>query len=73
MEANAIVGSVPGQPNSTDPEGLIQQPFHPKQRNGGFLMVTVKPAASATGPVAEFAFYDEKGTLLYTARKTAHP
>lgn len=70
VEANAIVGSFPGQPNSTDPGGLIQQPFHPKRPNGGFLMITVKPA---TVPVAEFAFYDEKGTLLCTVRKTAAP
>jgi len=33
-------------------------------------MITVKPA---TVPVAEFAFYDEKGTLLCTVRKTAAP
>jgi len=65
VEANAIVGTFPGTKGSNDPEGLIRQPFHPKQKSGGFLLVTVKP-----GPPAriEFSFYDEMGKRLYEYR-----
>jgi len=67
VDANAIRGTFPGDPNSNDPEGEIKQPFHPDVPSGGFLMITIKPE----GPAAEFSFYDEKGTLLYSASRKA--
>lgn len=67
VDANAIRGTFPGDPNSNDPEGEIKQPFHPDEPSGGFLMITIKPE----GPAAEFLFYDEKGALLYSVSKKA--
>ena len=66
VDANAIRGTFPGDPKSNDPDGRIQQPFHPKAASGGFLLIAV--AGGAT-PSATFAFYDEKGELLYEHTK----
>ncbi|MBC8443385.1 alkaline phosphatase D family protein, partial [PVC group bacterium] len=71
VDANAIVGTFPGNPKSNDPEGKIKQPFHPKRASAGFLLVTVSPTSGDGGPTARFAFYDEQGTLLYEAEKRA--
>ena len=69
VDANAGLGSYPGQPRSSDPEGKIKQPYHYKEPTGGFLMVTVKPAADMTTATAAFTFYDEKGVVLYSHSK----
>ena len=69
VDANAIVGTFPGNPKSNDPEGKIKQPFHPRQPSGGFLLVTVSPASGEGGPTARFSFYDEQGKQLYEASK----
>ncbi len=69
VDANAIVGSWPGSDKTNDPEGEIEQPFHPEESSAGFLMITVKPGSGAENPAAEFSFYDEKGALLYTTSK----
>ena len=63
VDANAILGSFPGDANTTDPEGRIQQPFHAPEASGGFLIISVVP--DGTSARAEFRFYDEKGALLY--------
>ena len=63
MDANAILGSFPGDAKSTDPNGEIKQPFHSPEASGGFLLISVRPDADAA--VAEFRFYDENGKLLY--------
>ena len=73
VDANSRLGRKPGDPESTDPEGLIYQPYLQEERSGGFLEVTVRPPAEEQPATAEFAFYDEKGTLLYTAGKAARP
>ncbi|MBN1291994.1 MAG: alkaline phosphatase, partial [Candidatus Latescibacteria bacterium] len=66
------LGRKPGDPQSTDPEGLIKQLYTQTEWSGGFLMVTVKPADSGQGIAnAEFSFYDEHGALLYSVTKTA--
>ena len=72
VDANAIVGTFPGDPKSNDPEGRIRQPFHPRKASGGFLMVTVGETDGAT-PFAEFAFFDERGKQLHKTRKHASP
>ena len=67
IDANAIIGSFPGDPDTTDPEGKIKQPHHSPEPSGGFLIISVKP--DREGAVAEFRFYDEKGKLLYEHSK----
>ena len=69
VDANAILGSFPGDENTTDPEGQIKQPFHSPEASGGFLIVSVTPDGSSAR--AGFRFYDEMGQLLYEHEKTA--
>ena len=69
VDANAILGSFPGDPNTTDPEGEIEQPFHSPEASGGFLVISVVPTGSSAQ--AEFRFYDEQGKLLYEHVKPA--
>lgn len=68
VDANAILGSFPGDPNTTDPAGEIKQPFHSPEASGGFLIISVTPDGSSAR--AEFRFYDENGKLLYEHIKT---
>ena len=67
VDANAILGSFPGDANTTDPDGKIQQPFHSPEASGGFLIISVVPDGTAAR--AEFRFYDENGRLLYEHTK----
>ena len=69
VDANAILGSFPGEPNTTDPEGAIKQPYHSPEASGGFLIISVVPDGSSAR--AEFRFYDENGKLLYKHVKSA--
>jgi alkaline phosphatase D len=73
VDANSRFGREPGDPESTDPEGLIIQAYLQEGRSGGFLEVTVRPPADGQNATAEFAFYDEQGALLYVTEKVAHP
>ncbi len=70
VDTNARIGRSPGDPNSTDPNGLIKQPYTQKEYSGGFLVITVEPK-NGGNPAISFNFYDEKGEALYTCRKTA--
>ena len=67
IDANSIPGSFPGDANTTDPEGKIRQPHHPREATGGFLIIGVKPEADAA--VATFDYYDERGERLYHHEK----
>ena len=67
VDANAILGSFPGDPDTTDPDGKIKQPFHSPEASGGFLIISVAPVGG--GARAEFRFYDENGKLLYEHTK----
>ncbi len=69
VDANAILGSYPGDPDTTDPEGRIQQPYHSPEASGGFLIISVVPDGASARAV--FSFYDENGTLLYEHAKSA--
>ena len=62
VDANARLGRTPGDPNSNDPDGLIEQPFSSPEPTGGFLEVTVTPGDA---PTAAFRWFDEHGTLTY--------
>ncbi len=67
-DENAISGSYPGTPNSTDPEGLVKQPFHYKEPSGGFLRVSIgnKPDPAAL----TIEFRDDEGKALYSTTRS---
>ncbi|MCX6909996.1 MAG: alkaline phosphatase D family protein [Verrucomicrobia bacterium] len=67
-DENSRLGPKPGNPESTDPKGLIKQLYAQTEKSGGFLQVTVTP-----DKMAEFSFYDDRGALLYKAVKSATP
>jgi len=71
VDGNSRLGIKPGTPGSTDPEAKIKQPYLQPEASGGFLEVSVKPAAKACRTVLTFDFYDEKGNLLYSENKKA--
>jgi alkaline phosphatase/alkaline phosphatase D len=71
IDANSRVGVSPGDPDSSDPEGLIEQPFTDPVRSGGFLEVTVRPDDGAGRETCEFTFYDENGVVLYSVTRAA--
>jgi alkaline phosphatase/alkaline phosphatase D len=71
VDANSRLGPSPGDANSTDPEGLIIQPYSQAEASGGFLEVNVRPAEGGQPATAEFAFYDEHGLLLHSVAKAA--
>jgi alkaline phosphatase/alkaline phosphatase D len=68
VDANSRLGRNPGDPDSTDPEALIKQPFTSQEPSGGFLRITVTPGPE---PKLVFGFHDEKGELLYQVEKAA--
>ena len=63
---------LPGDPESTDPDGLITQPFTDTVATGGFLRVHVRPGEGGGAATCEFLFYDENGVLLYSTTRFAH-
>ncbi len=69
MDANSRLGRKPGDPQSTDPQGLIKQPYYQNPRSGGFLHITVAPAAESQPSTLTFKFCDEHGDLLYKHTK----
>jgi len=71
VDGNARLGREPGDDMSTDPDGLISQPYLQGEASGGFLEITVRPPKGEKPATAEFAFYDEHGVRLYVAEKTA--
>lgn len=75
IDANSRLGRKPGDPASTDPEGLIKQAYVQNPRSGGFLMVesTPNPNSGEEGTAAKltFTWHDEKGVVLHTTEKKA--
>jgi len=71
VDANSCLGRKPGDPASTDPEGLIKQPYYQDPRSGGFLRVVVKPGTGEEGDAStlRFIWHDEKGVELNTVTK----
>ncbi|MGB4710012.1 MAG: alkaline phosphatase D family protein [Fuerstiella sp.] len=67
-DENAISGSRPGTPNSTDPQGLIQQPFIYPEPTGGFLHVAVD-SSSGRSPKLKIEFVDDHGKVQHTVEK----
>ena len=62
VDANSRLGRYPGDPESNDPDALIEQPFSSPEPTGGFLEVTVTPGDE---PAAAFRWFDEHGVLTY--------
>ena len=73
VDANSRLGPRPGDEGSTDPEGLISQPYSQAEPSGGFLEVTVHPPQGEQPATIEFSFYDEHGTFLYRALRQQSP
>ncbi len=72
VEENSRLGIKAGDRKSTDPEGLIQQPYcvlKPMGPYPGFLNVSIEPDDSEQGAYADFLFYDEHGYLRYSVRR----
>lgn len=69
VDANSRLGRKPGDPDSTDPEGLIQQPYSQTERSGGFLLVEVDPAGEAGPAKLIFTWHDEHGAVLHSTVK----
>jgi len=70
-DANSKLGVIPGDPESTDPDGLINQPFTDPVASGGFIQVKVKPADADNAESCQFNYFDENGVLLYTQTRFA--
>jgi alkaline phosphatase/alkaline phosphatase D len=71
VDANSRFGIKAGTPNSTDPDGMIEQ-FYCKLKgdgepSGGFMLVTVTPVGSTARTT--FTFYDEQGRQVYSHTK----
>jgi alkaline phosphatase/alkaline phosphatase D len=74
VDANSRFGVKAGTPNSTDPDGMIEQ-FYCKLKgdgepSGGFMLVTVTPVGSTARTT--FTFYDEQGRQVYSHTKQRH-
>ena len=63
-DENSILGSFPGTKNSTDPKGLVKQPFHYKEASGGFLRVQLDQPESKQTTLG-IQLYNDEGDLLY--------
>ncbi|WP_246105659.1 alkaline phosphatase D family protein [Rosistilla ulvae] len=71
VDANSRLGRKAGDPASTDPEGLIQQPYLQDPRSGGFLEVTLSPAGDSQPATLRFIWRDEQGVVLHETDKPA--
>ncbi len=69
VDANSRLGRKPGDPASTDPRGLIKQPYYQTPRSGGFLMIEVTPGKGGMPAKLKFIWNDEHGKELHTTVK----
>jgi len=65
VDANSRLGRKPGDPKSTDPQGLIKQPYYQTPRSAGFLLIEVTPAKDDQPAKLSFVHHDEQGKVLY--------
>ncbi len=66
-DENAIKGHGPGDPRSTDPDGLIKQPFRYAEPTGGFLHIL-----SHEDGALRIEFRDDRGKILHAVQKPAN-
>jgi alkaline phosphatase/alkaline phosphatase D len=71
-DENSIAGMKSGDPKSTDPQGLIKQPFIYAEPSGGFLHVTIGAGKKAT-PELQIEFRDDTGKVLHKVMKSGTP
>ena len=69
IDENSRLGRQPGDPASTDPEGLIKQPYVQNPKSGGFLLVETKPGKSNAKSSLVFSWRDEHGKELHRTIK----
>ena len=69
IDANSRLPRLPGDPEGTDPDGLIKHLHQQKTRSGGFLMIHCTPGDGESSAALTFRFHDEKGKVLYTCDK----
>ena len=72
VDNNSRAGRLAGDPNSSDPEGLIRQFYiqgTPEEATGGFLLI--RNVADETQKLS-FEFYDDHGMSLYQTIKAAY-
>ncbi len=69
VDANSRLGRLPGDPQSTDPEGSIKQPYTQSTPSGGFLHVKITPTDDKQSSTVTFLFRDTRGKLLYQHEK----
>ena len=69
VDPNSRLGRAPGDPQSTDPDGLIKQLYTQKERSGGFLMIESSPALPEIPASLNFVFHDENGEVLHSHTK----
>ncbi|MDX2285544.1 MAG: alkaline phosphatase D family protein [Bacteroidia bacterium] len=64
---NARLGRKPGEPNSSDPEGRVRQPYIQEKPSGGFVRVSTE-GATQPGQLASihFQIIEETGKPLHT-------
>ena len=72
IDSNAIPGFLPGDPESSDPEGKVKHLYHYEEPTGGFLLMEIGRTGEGRARM-DFTFHDEKGKLLYTHAKEAAP
>ncbi len=65
---NAIVGPRPGGKNSTDPDGLVKQPFIHGKPTGSFLHVMLTPDDAGKASL-HIEFRNDQGKVLYEVTK----
>lgn len=65
VDANSRPGRRPGDPNSTDPDALIRQPYSQDTPSGGFLLVHITPAHENQRAAMTVEWHDEHGELLH--------
>lgn len=70
LDANSRKGRVPGDPESTDPDGLIAQPYLQAKPAGGFLRVTVRPERGETPAAITFDFLSRQGEVRYSVTRS---
>lgn len=68
---NSRLGRAPGDPQSTDPRALVKQFYTDNPPSGGFLRVSVQPAAAPNRAQIEFTQYDDGGATVYRHSRSA--
>jgi alkaline phosphatase D len=69
VDANSRLGRKPGDPESTDPKGLIKQVYAQKERSAGFMHAQVDPAKNGVPAKLTITWHDEHGKVLHRTVK----